>query len=167
MQIEVAEAEPAERQVLANLLELYRYDFTEFDGRDIGEDGRYGYRYLDSYWSEAGRHPFLVRVDGRLAGFALLRQVAGPSGGLIMDVSEFFVMRRYRRLGVGQEMARILFDRFPGRWEVRELDGNAPAQAFWRRVIARHTGGRFEERQWRDGESRGVLQSFDNSGRDA
>ncbi len=167
MKLEVVEAARSERQLLANLLELYRYDFTEFDERDVGDDGRFGYRYLDSYWTEAGRHPFLVRVEGKLAGFALLRRVEAPSGGSIIDVSEFFVMRRYRRRRVGQEVARILFDRFPGRWEVRERDRNAPAQAFWRGVIAVHTGGRFEEHEWRDGESRGVVQSFDNSPRDA
>ena len=35
-------------------MELYRYDFSEFDGADVGSHGEYGYRYLDHYWAEPG-----------------------------------------------------------------------------------------------------------------
>lgn len=164
MRVEIIEAQAADRQVLANLLELYRYDFTEFDDEDIGDDGRFGYRYLDSYWSAEGRHAFVIRAGGKLAGFVLLRQTRSAAGGLAMDVSEFFVMRRYRRQGVGEDVARHIFDRFPGKWEVRELERNLPAQAFWRRVIDRYTGGRFEDGGWDDGQARGSVQMFDNGG---
>ena len=50
-------------------MELYRYDFTEFDQADVGPHGDYGYRYLDHYWADPGRHPFLFQVDGNWAGF--------------------------------------------------------------------------------------------------
>ena len=45
-------------------------------------------------------------------------------------------------------MARHVWDRFPGRWQVREIAANTPAHAFWREIIGRYTGGRFEELQW-------------------
>ena len=53
-------------------MELYLYDFSEFDGADVDAQARYGYPYLDRYWEEAGRSPFLIRVDGVLAGFVLV-----------------------------------------------------------------------------------------------
>src|SRR5204862_2827993 len=83
-----------ERDVVARLLELYAHDFSERNGVDVRDDGTYGYRYLDAYWTEPDRHPLLFRVDGRLAGLALVR--TGPP----IDMAEFFVLRKYRRGGV-------------------------------------------------------------------
>ena len=52
-----------------------------------------------------------------------------------MDLAEFFVMRKYRRHGVGTFLARELFSRFPGAWQVRQMASNSAATAFWRRAI--------------------------------
>jgi len=79
------------------------------------------------------------------------------------DISEFFVLRRHRRRGVGTEVARRVFDRYPGKWEVTQLTRNVDAQAFWRRVIGDYTGGRYDELPRPDG--RGVMQRFDNGRR--
>jgi predicted acetyltransferase len=118
-----------EKPVVRQLLELYAHDFSELNGADVDERGVFGYRYLDDYWMEPDRHPFLFRVDGRLAGFALVR--SGPPH----DMAEFFVMRKYRRGGIGVEAARAVFARFPGEWQVREVAANVGAVAFWRRAI--------------------------------
>ena len=67
------------------------------------------------------------------------------------------------RVEVGTEVARRVFDRYPGKWEVTQLTRNVDAQAFWRRVIGAYTGGRYEERPRPDG--RGVMQRFDNGRR--
>lgn len=164
MHIELAVATPDDKPVLGNLLELYQHDFTEFDDRDIGNDGRFGYDYLDRYWTEDGRTRLLVRVGGKLAGFALLKRGGHMAGDpRAMYVSEFFIMRKYRRRGVGAEVARRIFDRHPGTWEVAEMAANLPAQAFWRKIIGACTGGRFEERTFDDVRWRGPVQSFDTT----
>ncbi len=142
-------ATAAARSIISNLMELYLYEFSAVDGRPIGEDGCYGYATLDAYWSEAGRYPFLIKVDGRLAGFALVmeqRILDGHSPGHL--IAEFFVLRAYRRRGVGASIAAELFDRFPGPWWVSEHAGNAPALAFWRTVIGRYTGNVYQEETW-------------------
>ena len=144
----------AEKSVLRNLLELYLHDFSEFSGEDVGPDGLYGYRYLDHYWTDPDRYPFLIRVNGAIAGFALVRGALTATGR--HDMAEFFVMRKSRRAGVGSLAARLAFDAFAGRWQVRELEANLPAQAFWRRVINEYAGA-FEERA-EDGE---VTQTFE------
>jgi predicted acetyltransferase len=51
------------------------------------------------------------------------------------DIAEFFVMRKYRGGGVGAQAAASLFDRFPGRWTVRQQLTNPAATAFWRKAI--------------------------------
>ena len=128
-EVEVVAAALADKSVLRNLLELYLHDFSELTGADVDEHGLFGYRFLDNYWSEPDRHPFFIRADGRLAGFALVRS------GTPHDMAEFFVLRKYRRNGVGLLAARALFAAFPGEWQVREMSGNAGATAFWRRAI--------------------------------
>jgi predicted acetyltransferase len=164
--VEVAAARLHEKAVLRNLVELYQYDFSELDGSDVDQHGLFGYRYLDHYWTEPGRYPFLIRVDGRLAGFALVRRGSylkhpgAPPEEVAMTIAEFFVMRKYRRRGVGARVARELFERFPGRWEVGEIEQNAVAQSFWRKVIGELTGGRFEEVFRDDSEFRGPIQVF-------
>jgi len=129
MNVEVVEAEEEARPVLRRLVELYRYDFSEFDDADVDPHGEFGYRYLDNYWTESDRHAYLIRCDGRWAGFALVRS------GDPHDMAEFFVMRKYRRSGVGREVARDVLRRFPGRWTVRQLFTNRTATDFWRAAI--------------------------------
>ncbi len=80
-------------------------------------------------------------------------------------MSEFFVMRKYRRQRVGEGAARALFDRFPGRWEVSEVPENPGAQAFWRKVIAEYTGGCYEEQVLDDERWEGPVQVFESPGR--
>jgi predicted acetyltransferase len=102
------------------------------------------------------------RVDGHLAGFVILDEKSRITGDSeVMDVAEFFVMRKYRRKGVGLTAAMIAFDFFPRRWEVRQMAKNVSATAFWRKAIAQYTSGRFEEIVFDDDRWRGPVQSFD------
>jgi predicted acetyltransferase len=128
-QVAVIEAQLDQKAVIRHLLELYLHDFSELDGNEVDEHGLYGYRYLDHYWTENDRRPFLFLVDGRWAGFALIR-LGDPN-----DVAEFFVLRKYRRRGIGNVAARDLFQRFPGAWQVRQIATNVAATTFWRQAI--------------------------------
>jgi predicted acetyltransferase len=75
---------------LANLLELYAHDFSEFHSLGIGADGRFGYKSLPLYWSDPNRYPFLVRVDGKLAGLALVKRGSEITGNpTVWDMAEF------------------------------------------------------------------------------
>jgi predicted acetyltransferase len=56
------------------------------------------------------------------------------------------VSRPMRRLGVGREAARLLFNRFQGQWLVPQSTRDRQAVEFWRRVIRDYTRGRFRER---------------------
>ncbi len=76
-QLEVTPALPVQAPVLANLLELYIHDFSEFRNLEIGEDGRFGYASLPLYWSETDRYPFLVRMEGKWAGLVLVKKGSG------------------------------------------------------------------------------------------
>lgn len=144
MEVQIEPVCIGQKSVLRQMMELYLYDFSEFSHADIKENGYFGYAYLDAYWQEAGRFPFFIRADGRLAGFILVRSCSEHNA--LRDphnIAEFFVLKKYRRHGIGREAACQVFDRFPGGWEVTQWGNNLPAQAFWQKVIAQYTGGEY------------------------
>jgi len=164
--VEVDEAGPLDWECLSALFELYTYDFSEVVDIDVGDDGRFRTPPLDGYFTDPSWHAFLVRSDGKLAGFALVQERSRLTGDeSVRDMTEFFVLRKYRRQGVGARVATWLFDRFRGRWEVREKPDNHAATAFWRRVIATYTAGRFEEEQLESKDWQGPVQRFDSADR--
>ena len=108
----------SQRQIITNLIQLYKYDFSEFAEvgspyGEVGPDGRFTYEGLDSYWREDGWVPLTVKVDSRLAGFVLVNRWSALNRLLDHSVAEFFVLRKYRRIGVGSRAARVLFESWP------------------------------------------------------
>ncbi len=136
-QVQVVAAARDESVVVANLFQLYAHDFSEFHDVEIGDNGRFGYEKLPLYWSEPNRHAFLLRCGQRLAGFALLKKGSEiTKRENVWDMAEFFVLRRYRRYGVGTEAARQIWTRFPGQWEIRVMASNKAAYKFWAHAIS-------------------------------
>ncbi len=147
-------------------MQLYLYEFSEMQSADLNADGLYEYEYLDSYWSEPDRYPFLIYVDGCIAGFILVNSYTVlERDGEAKSIAEFFVVRKYRRQGIGKSAAFGMFGMFPGKWEVRQIQPNVPAQRFWREVIGEYTGGRFRETFLNTETWRGPVQRFDNTRR--
>ena len=133
-----------------------------------GADGRWEYRPPGGkwgpdhlpYWIGAGdEHVVLLfRLGGAVVGFGMigLRPAVWMSAGTDACLAEFYVVPASRRRGVGEAAARRILRRWRGRWEISEVAGNAPAIAFWRRMIGRFTHGRFEEVEVRGG----IIQRF-------
>ena len=155
-----------EKAVLGRLLQLYLHDFSEFDGADVGAEGLFEYRYFDAYWEEEDRAPFLILADGVPAGFVLVNtHTYSFPDGEARSIAEFFVMRKYRRMGIGRAAAAAVFDAFPGKWEVFQTDTNVVAQRFWRSVIADYTGNEFTVTMLDRAPWYGQVQVFDSSGK--
>jgi predicted acetyltransferase len=55
-------------------------------------------------------------------------------------MAEFFVVRGYRRRGVGTEIAHEVWRQFPGLWEVRVMETNHSVLHFWEHAITTFTG---------------------------
>lgn len=153
-QVEVIPAPPEHQAVLAGLLELYAQDFSAFYRIEVEADGQFVYKKLPLYFSEEGRHAFLLRVDDQWAGFALVQRGSEVSGDAsVWDVAEFFVARAFRKRGIGTDAAHQVWRMFPGRWEVRVMESNDGAWRFWECAIAAFTGKAVDAiRVERDGE---------------
>lgn len=134
-----------QKSVFVQMMELYMYDFSEFSDNDINEYGYFGYPRIDDYWNEAGRFPFFIRVEGKLAGLVLVRScceynnLPNPH-----NIAEFFVMKKYRHKGIGKAVAMKIFDMFPGGWEISQWMNNLPARKFWEKVVSEYTNGNYE-----------------------
>ena len=50
-------------------------------------------------------------------------------------MSEFFVIRKFRRSGVCREADLQVFGMVPGQWQVRQLARNLSGTQLWRSVI--------------------------------
>jgi predicted acetyltransferase len=160
---EVILASPEQAPILANLLELYAHDFSDFHGIELGADGRFGYASLPLYWSEPGRYPFLVTIDGKLAGFAFVKRGSEVSGSEnVWDMAEFFVARGYRRRSVGTQVAHEVWRRFPGSWEVRVMQANVSAVNFWARAISTFTGHAIHPVAFDKDSGRWILFAFES-----
>ncbi|MFJ5293448.1 GNAT family N-acetyltransferase [Streptomyces sp. NPDC088348] len=141
VEVRLTAAGSDDKPVLANLLQLYLHDFSEFQPLELSAHGTFDYRWLDSYFiGSDDREAYLITAAGRTAGFALARcDVEGDEGA--WNISEFFVARRYRRRGVGREAARLLFQCHPGTWTLSYFHDNAPAARLWPGVADAESDG--------------------------
>jgi predicted acetyltransferase len=161
--IEVTRATQEEQPVLSNLYQLYIHDFTDFVELALGNDGRFDYDPLPAYWTEPDRFPFIVWVDRKLAGFALVKKGSDFSGKAgVWDMADFFLVPGVRGKGVGYNVARSIWQQFPGPWEVRVITTNVPAQQFWAKAISRFLGKAIEPELVTKGEETRYLFLFES-----
>jgi len=161
LRIKLEKATVEQRPLLGRLMQLYLYEFSEFDNADINKNGLYEYEYFDHYWREKDRFPFLFYVNDKIAGFVLVNSHSPDNKERnTKSIAEFFVMPKYRKKNIGKNIAFRIFDMFPGKWQVFEMESNIAAQKFWRKVIAEYTDGDFEEILLENDSWRGPMQTF-------
>ena len=163
--VSVSPATETEGPALRRLMQLYCYDFNDFSNMPIHSDGTFGDPDFIEEQFGARHSSYLIRSGGTLAGFAIVSPrsyLTGKSG--VTDMAQFFVMRRYRRKGVGRTAATCLFDRHPGAWEVRVIEENSGANVFWRSAIDGYTSGAFNVSDIDAPNDSGTLFSFTSRG---
>jgi len=132
-------------QILSNLLELYCHDMSEWLDVETDEQSTFSKHY-DALrcWDNSGS--VFIAKNGELPiGFAIVQpaQQFTEAGG--WDLKEFFVLRRYRRTGAGQKLAKFVWDTSSERWLVRVHSANKPAVPFWRRTVESYSDGKCVE----------------------
>ena len=119
--VKLRDAELDDRDVLQRLLAEYLF---EFDGRTDP------YPYLDAYWAEPERSPFLIEVEGEIVGVCLVRR---RDRG--WSIAEFSVVPEKRRGGVGRAAVEALAARARAdgaeHLEAKVHPDNREALPFW------------------------------------
>lgn len=126
-------AAPSDKPAIANLIQLYLHDMTEFMPFPVGADGRFGYDFLEHFW----RHPYFILSGDEIAGFALVIDECPLTGRApCWFMAEFFVMRAYRGRGTGRAALDLALAAHPGPWHLAVPHANRAAEAFWARSLA-------------------------------
>ena len=172
MQVVLRKVDLEDREVLANLLEKYSYEFSQYNKNDVNKLGLYGYQYLDCYfWEGEKRWAYFIEADGNLAGFVMINdypEVEDRKTDFV--VSEFFVLYKYRRMGIGKKALFMALDLHQGTWHLKRHPDNESSVHFWNVAINEYTGGKFEiienypNTEYEDGSLADVI-FFDNSQR--
>ena len=148
MEIILREVKVDEKQTLINLYEKYSYEWSQYNPRDVNKSGLYcDERYdFDCYMqTERKCIAYFIEVDDNLAGFALIYDIPEIED-IEVDyiINEFFVMYKYRRLGVGRKAVYEILDRQKGKWFLYYNPKNISSVHFWNNAINEYTGGTFE-----------------------
>ncbi|MFC4011192.1 GNAT family N-acetyltransferase [Nonomuraea purpurea] len=137
----VRPAGAADRPAIERLWLMFRHDMSEFGSLLPNADATFISERLHSAFTDADWAPYLFTSGDRPAGFAFVRNLAGPARVL----NSFFVVRGARRTGLGLRAVQDVIARHPGPWEIAFQDANTGAVAFWRRVATEIAGDRWTE----------------------
>jgi predicted acetyltransferase len=128
-----------ERGAVRRLYPLYLHDLARWsDHYRLDGDGRWQPSYVDDFLSRRECAAYLFRFDGAAAGFAWVGRGDFPRKRPDRDqrLAELFVAAPFRRRGVGRTGAAEVLAAHRGAWQLEVVDGNEPALAFWRSVLA-------------------------------
>ena len=127
-------------QIYTKELSLYADETTHFV---VLDNGLYDLgKYIDLYWEEENRYPYILKNNDEVVGFVLVRF----NEDNMYEIGEFFVKEEYRKQKAGTYMANEMFKRFHGKWEIRTLLKNKKAQEFWRKVVKDVSKNNYEEK---------------------
>lgn len=132
--IELHAAQRDELETIENMMQFYTYDFSEWLPLKLGEHGFFNIQPKQGYWRKPATRPFLIKVDGELAGFVTVDDETHMASAEF-NIGYFFVSRRFRGQGVAKFVASTLLSRFPGQWQIFHIDANQPARLFWAHVM--------------------------------
>jgi predicted acetyltransferase len=132
MDYTITPATISEKEIIRDLLQPYLDELSRFpdenpDYKD--ENGIYLYPYLDNYWQEDSRFPYLFYLENKLAGFALVRK-----DGNHWEMAEYYVKPEFCRCGLGEVCATDIFKRHPGAWRIGFNKQNLASRKLWRKL---------------------------------
>ena len=134
MKISIKRIGSDEKDTLANLLEKYNYEFSQYDKRQFDNNGLFGYKYLNNYFTEQGRFAYFIFVDDTLAGFALINKYKECDRPVDWSIAEFFVSYNFRRQGVATEAVRHIFNIHKGWWHIKYHKKNVASVVLWNMI---------------------------------
>ena len=160
-----ARGAPRDREWIESVYRDYLDDLSPlntgvFSMTSLGEIGYSESDQLARWFVDSTVTPLVIVRGSEPVGFAMVATGGATPGGPAVDyrMAEFFVARTWRRRGVGRFAVELILNRFAGRWQITEYLRNPVAVAFWRRVVANYTQGRYQERVT-NGEVRQVFES--------
>ena len=135
--VELLQTGPEHAELVRNLYQFYAYESSDWEQEDVEVDGRFYIHepHFARYWQTPGWSASLILVDGFIAGFMLIERSELP-GIEACELADLFILKKYRRQGVGLAVARQTLCEGDSDWLVRCYPADAPALAFCQAVLA-------------------------------
>lgn len=135
--IELLQTTVDQAELIRNLYQFYAYESSDWEAEDVEVDGRFyiNEEHLARYWQSPGWGAHLILVDGFIAGFVLIER-SELVGLEATELADLFILKRYRRQGIGKAVAQQLLCSGAGDWLLRCYAMDPPAVAFCRAVLA-------------------------------
>ncbi len=134
--IELVKVQARDRELLWNINQKYLYEMTNFYNDKMDEAGNYHYGHFEEYFTDPRREALLIRHEGTLIGFAMIIPYSYFDETPDHVMAEFTVFPAFRKRHLAEETVRSIFSLYPGRWEIKYNENNAPAKALWEKVTA-------------------------------
>ncbi|AZE83519.1 hypothetical protein C4J98_2106 [Pseudomonas orientalis] len=134
--VELIQTGPEHAELIRNLYQYYAYESSDWEQEDVEADGRFYIHdeHLARYWQDPQWSANLLLVDGYIAGFLLI-EGSELSGIDALELADLFILKRYRRKGIGRAIATQVLCSGEDNWLVRFYDQDEVSQAFWRTVL--------------------------------
>lgn len=123
-------------EIFKNLAQAYEAEFSNLTFKMPNESGLFSIDILPGK-DYVG---YLLFYDHKPVGFCV-----ADVKSEIKDIAEFYIVPVMRKKNLGYNLAAMLFDRYTGEWQVRQIDGALDAINFWRRVIKKYTNNKYKE----------------------
>ena len=144
-----------EREELETLMVDY---FKEINPSKI-INNQLDYPYLDDYWNEKSRIPLFIELENEIVGFVLINDFTlYEPFNAIQSIAEFYIKPPFRRQNIGKETAFLLFNKYKGKWEIKQDVNSHGAQTFWRTIIEEFTKGDYQEIYYDENNEKATIQ---------
>jgi predicted acetyltransferase len=123
MNIQIQLIDILEKETLRSMLKAY---LSELSVSAI-------YPYIDLYWEENSRFPYVLIMNETWIGFALINRVTINNLNSI-SIAEYYIKPEFRRLGFGLKFVKLILNQYPENWEIAYSSDNLNAKLFWSKV---------------------------------
>lgn len=125
-----------DRELLWNINQKYLYEMTSFYDDPMDNNGNYHYGHFDEYFSDSKRVAYFIYNDEILVGFAMLCPYSNINQNPDYTMAEFTIFPSFRRKHFALDVAKMIIDKHPGKWEIKYNERNDGAKKLWNAVAA-------------------------------
>ena len=137
MSVNIARASLVQKYWIREELQSYLAELSRFADIDKNAKGQYDYPYLDHYWRQPDRHPFIIYLDNEPVGFLLVREDQDPANGSsLTEIAELYILPAFRQCSIASSAVRDVLGYFPGNWRATVFLGNDVVYCFWMQLIS-------------------------------
>jgi len=124
------------KKILLNLAQAYEAEFSSLTGKMPDKNGVFELDTIPDKYYKA----YLFYYKESPIGFCIVN-----TKGEVKDIAEFYIIPSMRKKKLGYNFACSIFNIYPGKWQVRQIQEADYSINFWRYVISKYTNNKYIE----------------------